>query len=207
MTEDEREHGPQEESDEAPRPWWYGGAEGLPDVESLLGPDGMEAVGGVAEEALKLFVVLRDRVSETGLANPPAAAPGAAGGWGAVVGQLASGAVRAVNEFAAAAASEQSSGAWAAATAPAASDHTSAQAVLPGQAAACSYCPVCQAIALFRSVPMSTWQRLAATVVDVADAARDSATAGASAPVVVTPDDADPGQDPIEEFLRNLDLP
>lgn len=190
MTDDERAEGG------GGRPWWYGGAEGLPDVESLLGAEGMEAVGGVAEEALKLFVVLRDRVNESGIAAPPAAA----GGWGAVMGQLASGAVRAVNDLAAA---SQQSGAWQAE--PAAPPSEAPNTVAPGQAASCAYCPICQAIALFRSVPMPTWQRLAASVVDAADAARDAAAASAApAPVVVA---APAGDDPVETFLGDFDLP
>lgn len=207
MTEDERPVGGQEESGQNSPPWWYGGGQGMPDVESLLGPEGMQAVGGVAEEALKLFVVLRDRVNESGLATPPPAA----GGWGAVAGQLAAGAVRAVNEFAAsagqAAPSPAQDGTWQTPGAHAGQPHSvPPQQVLPGQGAACAYCPFCQAIALFRSVPMSAWQRLATSVVEVADAVRDPATTG-HAPIVVTPHDEGVSQDPIEDFLQELDLP
>ena len=83
--------------------------------------------------------------------------------------------------------------------------------VQPGEAAACAYCPICQAIALFRSVPMTTWQRLAASVVEVADAARDVANTAAppSAPIVVTPvapaDDTDSAT--VADLLADLAAP
>lgn len=210
MTEDPPVDGASEPVDE-PRPWWFGGVEGLPDVESLLGPEGMEAVGGVAEEALKLFVVLRDRAGAAGVGPTAAAAlssGGQAGGWGTVLGNLAAGAVNAVSEFAAAQQATPTSGQGGAQSAPSNAPGLAHGAVAPGQAAACSYCPVCQLIAVFRSVPMSTWQRLATSVVEAADAARDFASAAGSAPhVVVTPDPRPSSGGPVAQFLDGLEHP
>ncbi len=196
-----------------PAPWWHSGAEGLPDIEALLGPDAMEAVGDVAEEALKLFVVLRDRFGAA--PGEPGIQPegGAAPAWSAMLGQLASGAVKAVNDVAAAAMDSQSplrAGAGHAAGHQTDRQGVSgeAQPVLPGEAAACAYCPVCQAIAMFRTVPMSTWHRLAASIVEVADAARDlagSPPGSTSGPVVVI---AEPGgpYTSVEEFLSSVEV-
>lgn len=206
MTDDEQIGGDE-------RSWWQSGAQALPDVEAILGPEGMAAVGGVADEALKLFVVLRDR-----LTVPPESTadgvPAPASAWSAMIGQLASGAVKAVNEIAANApaldlthpagdrrtAGEGESG-------PSAAGQPG-QPVQPGEAAACAYCPICQAVALFRTVPMSTWQRLATSVVEVADAARDLAgtASGPTAPVVVTvdPDPDTATGDPVDEFLQSI---
>jgi len=148
-------------------PWWHGGA-GLPDVDALLGPEGMAAVGDVADEALKLFVLLRDRFAEGPGDASAAEAPGTP--WQALLGQVAQGALRTVQEMAAGTSSGFPG------YAPGSEQVAPESVVAPGEAAACSYCPVCQAIALFRSVPMSTWQRLATSVVEVADAARDFAS-------------------------------
>jgi len=204
------------------RPWWHGGAEAMPDVEAIIGPEGMAAVGSAADEALKLFVVLRDRfvtATQSDAGPGPDAGREQAGGespWGALLGQFAAGAVKAVGEIASAAtqqgprsgsATPSGSGAG-----PGEAEDAADWPVLPGEAAACSYCPICQAIALFRSVPMTTWQRLAASVVEVADAARDFTGGGQSdhgGPVVVVPqpaDDAPPAQS-VAEFLRSIQDP
>ena len=182
---------PTSERDEAARPWWHGTAEGMPDVEALLGEEGMAAVGTVADEALKLFVVLRQRFSTppTGdaVGADSGAQPSAGAPWEDLLGQLAAGAVRTVNDLAAGA---QAVGAAVPQDSGEAQPAESAERLVqPGEAAACAYCPICQAIALFRSVPMTTWQRLATSVVEVADAARDVANTASpqSAPVVVTP--------------------
>jgi hypothetical protein len=187
---------PTSERDDAAQPWWHGTAEGMPDIEALLGQEGMTAVGTVADEALKLFVVLRERFTTPpagdAVGEGPEAGPSAGAPWEDLLGQLAAGALRTVNDLAAGA---QAVGAAAPQDTGAAQpeDSSGAQSeerlVQPGDAAACAYCPVCQAIALFRSVPMTTWQRLAASVVEVADAARDAASSAAppSAPIVVTP--------------------
>jgi hypothetical protein len=198
----------------AQRPWWNGGADGLPDVEALLGPEGMQAVGGVAEEALKLFVVLRDRAADSVASSAVASgtAPGgegwqgAAGGWGALLGQLASGAVQAVTEFAAAAGQGEHG--------PAPTDRDTSDSaavsgqVKPGDAAACAYCPICQAIALFRAVPTGTWQRLAGTIVEVAETFGDEQRGSSARTVHVTAEGAaSPGGDPVGEFLATLQSP
>jgi hypothetical protein len=197
------------------RPWWNGGADGLPDVEAILGPEGMQAVGGVAEEALKLFVVLRDRAADTvaSAADARGTVPGGgeglqgtAGGWGALLGQLASGAVQAVTEFAAAAGPGEHG--------PAPSDQGPSDSaavsgqVKPGDAAACAYCPICQAIALFRAVPTGTWQRLAGTIVEVAETFGDEQRGSSARTVHVTAEGvAAPGGDPVGEFFATLQSP
>ena len=50
----------------SPQSAWWHGASGLPDMDALLGPEGMAAVGDVADEALKLDVLLRERFAATG---------------------------------------------------------------------------------------------------------------------------------------------
>jgi hypothetical protein len=207
-------------SDDASTPWWQDAAEGLPDLDALLGEEGMEAVGTVADEALKLFVVLRERFVEAGTPQSDASAESAAPAtpWASVLGQLAATAIQAVNDLAASAGqavgplptaplkgfdSNAAEGERGADEGPAGAGAGSAGAgraapmagtagepvVLPGEAAACSYCPICQAISLFRSVPMSTWQRLAASIVEVADAAREFTNNAPQqpGPEVVTP--------------------
>lgn len=195
---------------EAESPWWQGGSDAMPDIEALLGPDAMAAVGGVAEEALKLFVVLRERVaepppeptSETGPAEAGAEPP-----WAGLLSQLASGAVSAVNELATAAQQQD----WTVLQGLSGESRqpTEHPPVAPGDAAACAYCPLCQAISIFRSVPMDTWQRLAASVVDVADAARDfTGPTAPDGPVVVVPDQApSASQGTVEDFLATVDDP
>ena len=195
---------------EAESPWWQGGSDAMPDIEALLGPEAMAAVGGVAEEALKLFVVLRERVAEP----PPGAAgqqPGPAQGGesplGGLLTQLASGAVSAVNELASVA--QQQDWSMLQGRSGGSSQPAEEAPVAPGDAAACAYCPLCQAIALFRSVPMDTSQRLAASVVDVADAARDfTGPTVADGAVVVVPDEAPAAsQGTVEDFLATVDGP
>ncbi len=195
------------------QPWWHGRAGSPPDIEALLGPEAMSAVGGVADEALKLFVVIRDRFGTlpgTGeglvAGDPDQPAPDAVPSpLATMLGQLASGAMHAVQDLAAAAAQPRDG-------APGADSHEPAAAtpgVAPGEAAACSYCPVCQAIALFRTVPMSTWQRLAQSVIEVADAARDYAGRtpenGAVTVEPYTPQDG--SVDAVGDFLRSIDEP
>jgi hypothetical protein len=199
---------------EAAQPWWHGAADGMPDIEALLGEEGMAAVGTVADEALKLFVVMRERFAappagDAAGAAEPGSQPVGGSPWEEMLGQLAAGAVRAVNDLAAgaqamgAAAQEDASGPQ--------PEESSEPMVQPGEAAACAYCPVCQAIALFRSVPMTTWQRLAASVVEVADAARDvtGAASPQSGPVVVAPAEpaADAGSVSVSDVLANLAAP
>jgi hypothetical protein len=152
----------------------------------------MAAVGNVADEALKLFVVVRERFSvppqtDAPEDSEPASQQPVGRPWEDMLGQLAAGAVRAVNELAAGATSAD--GPTPQAPGTSLGGERAETVVQPGEAAACAYCPICQAIALFRSVPMTTWQRLAASVVEVADAARDvsSAAAHQAGPVVVTP--------------------
>lgn len=199
------------------QPWWRADTAG--DPSPLLGPEGMAAVGSVADEALKLYSVVKQRLEAAGVTgatvrsamdalaaggasavgSPAAAQAGAglAGLWSSVGPAV----IRSVEEIAGTAASAAGTLAHQAAgaqedrlAAPVAGPTGSAgeaegradpepgpdpqqgvddltDRVLPGQAAACGYCPVCQAIALFRSVPMGTWQRLGAAVVDAADAA------------------------------------
>lgn len=218
--------------DEAATPWWHGAAAGLPDIDALLGEEGMEAVGSAADEALKLFVVLRDRFVEAGAQAPATGAEPAAPEppWATILGQLAATAVKAVNDLASSASQalgplpgappgtgggrpsppgsrDDSPGAGAGPAGPGV-DVGGETVVLPGQAAACSYCPVCQAIALFRSVPMSTWQRLATSVVEVADAAREftGSTSQHAHPVVVTPRTAPAASGPasVADVLADL---
>ncbi len=217
MTDQDAEH------DETGRPWWHAGSDAMPDVEALLGPEGMAAVGSAADEALKLFVVLRDRVVDAAGRQPAAqgsaqtdAQPEAGVPWADLLGQLASGAVQAVQDVAGAASAGRP-GPFASRSddRPPAEDRAEGEeqsdgdgqfTVLPGQAAACSYCPVCQAIALFRSVPISTWQRLATSVVEVADAAREFSAAGTAqpqGPVRVTPE---PNVDPEAPNVLVADL-
>lgn len=217
-------------SDDAATPWWQDAAEGLPDIDALLGEEGMEAVGTVADEALKLFVVLRERFVEAGTPQPDARAESAAPAtpWAAVLGHLAATAVQAVNDLAASAGqargplptapltgfdstpAEGEGGAGAGSAAPGAGAGGE-PVVLPGEAAACSYCPICQAIALFRSVPMSTWQRLAASIVEVADAAREFTNSSPQqpGPVVVTPHAASATTGPVSvaDVLADLAEP
>ena len=187
----------------SPQSAWWHGASGLPDMDALLGPEGMAAVGDVADEALKLFVLLRERFAATG--DEAAAAAGsaaAASPWQAMLGQVAQGALRTVQEMAAGTAN----GFPGSSVGP--QETAATPLIAPGEAAACSYCPVCQAIALFRSVPMSTWQRLATSVVEVADAARDFAVArgqdGAGA--VTEPMQPQPGStETVDDFLRSVE--
>lgn len=194
--------------EEPAQPWWHSTADGVPDLEGLLGEEGMAAVGSVADEALKFFFVMRERfvTPQETQSQQPASAP--AGGWEQLFGQLATGAVRMVNDLAAGAVE---AGVAAANERPhSGSADPSDPLVQPGDAEACSYCPLCQAIALFRSVPMSTWQRLAASVVEVADAARDAATAATEqAPVVVTPTKPTSGSEPttVSDLLADLAAP
>ena len=223
----------------------------LSDLGDLLGPEAAETIGTVAEEALKLFAVARDRFGEA-LADAEAghnqsagpnddAGPGAAAApWAGLLSQLAAGAVKAVEDFAAAAQEDRAeSRAPEAAGEPAGTGDAQGKAtglgstgeapsgaasesgsVQPGEAAACSYCPICQGIALVRSVPTETWQRLAVSVVEMADAARNVADAaesvvdqqpgGRSAPTDVVirqgeaPDES-AGLDSVADFLRSLE--
>lgn len=192
------------------QPWWHGRAGSPPDIEALLGPEAMSAVGGVADEALKLFVVIRDRFGTV----PGAAVPGAdpdqprpdavPSPLATMLGQLASGAMHAAQDLMSAAQPRDG--------APGADSDEPAAAtpvVAPGEAAACSYCPICQAIALFRSVPMSTWQRMAQSVIEVADAARDYAgRAQENGAVTVEPYTPQGGSaDAVGDFLRSIDEP
>ncbi len=201
------------ERDDAAQPWWHGTPGGLPDIEAMIGEEGMAAVGTVADEALKLFVVLRERfaVPQTDVAQDagPAEQQPVGRPWEDMLGQLAAGAVRAVNEFAAGAAPVEGPPSQAPGTAQ--SGEPAETVVQPGEAAACAYCPICQAIALFRSVPMTTWQRLAASVVEVADAARDvsSAAAHQAGPVVVIPSEATEDSDTVSvaDVLADLAAP
>jgi hypothetical protein len=212
---------PKSEGDEAAQPWWHGTAEGMPDIEALLGEEGMAAVGTVADEALRLFVVLRERFTTPpageAVGAQPGARPSAGTPWEDLLGQLAAGAVRTVNELAAGAQAVGAAAPHDTGEEQSTNNGGAQQAapgepvVQPGEAAACAYCPICQAIALFRSVPMTTWQRLASSVVEVADAARDVANTAApqSAPIVVTPvapaDDS--GSATVEDLLADLAAP
>lgn len=56
------------------------------------------------------------------------------------------------------------------------------EVVPPGQAAACSYCPICQAIAAVRTVPPQTWERFGAAVLDLAEALQQGASTGREYP-------------------------
>ena len=133
----------------------------------------------------------------------PTSDSGPASPLATMMGQLASGAMHAVQDMMAVASQAGQGASGGGSEEPAAA----APPIAPGDAAACSYCPVCQAIALFRSVPMSTWQRLAQSVIEVADAARDYA-GRAQGPEVVTVEPYSPANqsgNPVDDFLRSLD--
>ena len=265
MSDDQR---PPEEGGSAepiePGPGWPGPGDRptppqFPDLGELLGPDAAETIGTVAEEALRLFAVARDRFGEalaaaeeepgtaaeqvSGEAADPSA-PGesgvAASPWAGLMAQFAAGAVKAVEDFASSAQrdwmpsesgepvghthpvssrgvpgddghdgrksgeEEPGDGGWGrpGSDRPG-SDRGDTGHVRPGEAAACSYCPICQGIALVRSVPPGTWQRLAVSVVELADAARDAADAAES---VVHPD---PGgaPPPANVVIRQEEVP
>jgi hypothetical protein len=194
--------------DEPGQAWWRTGADGRPPVEELLGPEGMAAVGGVADEALKLFVVLKDRFAMPPLSGVPSAGGGVpdASAWASLLGQGATAAMRAVAELAAGSTAGPAGGPF-----EDGPEHAEAGAgIAVGHAEACAYCPVCQGIALFRSVPMSTWQRLAGSIVEVADAARDFAARPPAEAAVVTVEPVAPQGDKVvsvADFLRSVEEP
>lgn len=185
------------------QPWWHESGGNLPDLDALLGADGAEAVGNVADEALKLFLVMRDKWATTGEAAAPEAPQ--ASPWDGLIQQFGATAIKAVEGFAATV-GEVRDTAVAPTSAP-----DQAGAAEPGESAACAYCPICQGIALFRSVPMDTWQRLAAAVVDFADSATQpdagSQPPAAADPVVLDPKPKSTARyESVDDFLASLDF-
>jgi hypothetical protein len=213
--------------------WWLEDPVG--DARDILGPEGMAAVGSVADEALKLYAVLKQQFEASGVdgASVRAAVESAAGtaasvassqtqpggAFAGLLGAVGPMVMKSVEQFAAAAATarapsvaapEEQHGAHDRAEEAPDTGEGSGSRALPGQAAACGYCPICQAIAMFRTVPMSTWHRLGAAVVDAADASMPEGglrPAGQRRDVVVHQGRAaGDAQDPVEGLLDGLDL-
>lgn len=194
----------QDQDRSSSRPWWHeADGSNLPDLDALLGAEGAEVVGNVADEALKLFLAMRDKWAAPSPEVPTATTESSP--LSGIIAQLGATAIKAVEGFAAAAGEVRGEAVTAGSSA---GQHASDE---PGSAAACAYCPICQGIALIRSVPMETWQRLAAAVVDVADSASQSdapwSTAPTGDPVVFNPGaEPTPRYESVDDFLASLDF-
>jgi hypothetical protein len=214
----------------AEAPWWR--SDSPLDPAALLGPDGMAAVGSVADEAFKLYAVVKQRLEASGVNGAavraavesiaveglgPERPAGAAAGLFASVAPVVLKTFEGLAATAAGASRPAPQGSSAQDQPdlddePPSPDAGSSAAdgshrVLPGQAAACGYCPMCQAIALFRTVPMATWQRLGSAVVEAADSAVPgdwTARPPRRTEVVVHTGPQPAGDDPVDALLADL---
>lgn len=146
-------------------PWWHQEGEPEPgDGAASAADSASEVLGSAAEEALKLLTALRERIAAE---TPPAAQPqwmDLLNGLG-VLGKGFAGGSKAWQFPGSAPGQIPGSG------------HLPGhdRIVEPGEAAACSYCPICQMIAVVKSVQPETVERLTTAFLEMADALREAA--------------------------------
>ena len=175
------------------QPWWHESARQGPSPEDMADA-ASEVLGGAAQEAVRLVGAIQQRLAESAVPQPSPDRMDIGNGVGAMLSMLG----QAASTFGAASPSQgarsasdsrpsgdsqsgqvrdeevsnQSDGS---ADGPPAgpSDEHATDYVAPGQAAACSSCPVCQVIAAVRTIQPETVERMVNAVLDLAEAVQE----------------------------------